>query len=214
VSQLHDKDSWPIVVRLHDYNSTAVDTHQQGGSGVMDPELLLLYGVERISLPSGESVFRFLARQAAVQRLLVQLFWFIKCRMFQPGSINEQAHLLGLISEQYVLVFELLCAKARAQHEKDLVFLYLPYVLGSGVFFGAYEPLGQASLTLAAGFFYACPGSRHLYGKRFRGIIYMQMVNILYGIHLCPLSLKVREARLLGHAYALDEGHSRESLSG
>lgn len=41
------------------------------------------------------------------------------------------------------------------------------------------------------GYFYLLPGSRHLYGKDFRKIVYMHMINVLSGVQVCLVSLKV-----------------------
>jgi len=61
------------------------------------------------------------------------------------------------------------------EHEKDHVYKYLPYLLATSVYYG---------------FHFLCPGSRHLYTKGFRKTILMQIVQLMNGIQLCPISIK------------------------
>jgi len=63
-----------MLVHLHVYyfdNCNCVCMHV----GEFEPELLLLYSLERINLPSGKNMFTWLMRQVIVQRYFVSLFW-------------------------------------------------------------------------------------------------------------------------------------------
>ena len=81
----------------------------------------------------------------------------------------------------YVKIVEELTQRAMAEHEKDFLFRFFPYILSHAMYFG---------------FYYLCPGSRHLYTKSFRKTLLLQVVQILHGIQLCPISVKVTWARL------------------
>jgi len=144
----------------------------------MRPDVLLRYGLERVALPSGEAVFKWLVSQPAVQDYYVYLFWLLKVKFFQKGLGNdeEEEYLLKHAGAHYVKIVDLLSNRTTAEYEKDFLFRYFPYVISHSLYFG---------------FFYLCPGSRHLYTKGFRKTVLLQVVQILHGIQLCPTSVKV-----------------------
>lgn len=165
---------------------------------------------------------RWLARQEAVQNITVCMFWFIKCKVFQEDASDAQAFLLDRLSQQYVRLMETLGCKTREQHERDFIYYYLPFVIGNAVYFGerlAPQALSQAPRSLscialmrcAAGYYYLLPGSRHLYGKDFRKLVYMHMINLLSGIQICSVSLKVRRHARTAPSHSLGV-HSGEQL--
>ena len=47
-----------------------------------------------------------------------------------------------------------------------------------------------------AGFTYLCPGSRHLYNKAFKRILYLQAAQVLTGVDVCPVSVQVLRSKL------------------
>eukprot|EP01041_Mallomonas_annulata_P002564 gene2564-5005_t len=175
------EDNFPISVRWSskDPRSNTSDN----ADGEMDPELLLQYSLERINLPSGENVFRWLVKQPILHSYFVNLFWFTKVKFYQRdgSSREEEKHLLKILSAEYVNIVELLSRHAPAENEKDFIFRYIPYILASSVFYA---------------FYFLFPGGRHLYTKGFKKTVLLQIVQILFGIQLCPISIKVNWAKL------------------
>lgn len=149
----------------------------------MDPTLLLRYSVEKINLPSGENMFRWLVRQSTVQQYFVCLFWLIKVKFFEKDSDPEnESFLLRGLSVEYVKIMDLLASHGHgAEYEKDFAYQYLPYILSNAVYFG---------------FFFLCPGSRHIYTKSFKKTILLQVVKVMHGLQLCTASVKVLWVRL------------------
>lgn len=149
----------------------------------MDPALLLRYSVEKINLPSGENMFRWLVRQSTIQQYFVYLFWLTKVKFFERDSDPEnESFLLRGLSVEYVKIMELLASHGHgAEYEKDFAYQYLPYILANAVYFG---------------FFFLCPGSRHIYTKGFKKTILLQVVKIMHGLQLCTASVKVLWVRL------------------
>jgi Protein of unknown function len=184
--------AWPITIRWPDTDprSKTPDNHD----GEMRPDLLLRYGVEKIQLPQGDNMFRWLTRQQTLQNYFIPLFWLIKLKFFQHASIepNDEEFLLKLMGAEYVKLIELLASRARVENEKDFVFKYLPYIYATSVFFG---------------FYYMCPGSRHLYTKGFRKTLYMQVVQVMFGIQPCPLAIKATWGRFFP-----EEAHDDEDV--
>ena len=173
-------EDWPISIRWPKKDARAA--HPDNADNLMSPDILLQYATERMSLPSGEHLFRWLVKQTVVQQLYVYFWWYIKIKFFQKDlSVDEEFHLLQRVSTEYVKVVELLSQRAHEEHEKDFVYRFLPYILAHGIYFG---------------FYHLCPGSRHLYTKAFRRTVLMQVVNSLHGIQLCPVSVKVSWAKL------------------
>lgn len=177
---LLDRIEFPISIKWPAKNprSKSVDNTD----GEMDPDVILQYALERITLPSGEMTFRWLLKHSVCHEFFVHLFWFIKVKFFQKGdSQKEECYLLSKISGYYVELVGLLSKHTHTQHEKDFFFNFFPYIMSNAVFY-----------TL----FYLCPGSRHLYTKGFRKTVLMQIVQILFGVQLCPISVKVTWAKL------------------
>ena len=56
--------------------------------------LLLSYSCERISLPSGEKMFKHFVLGYLSCHLFVYTYWFVHCKFFQPDSEGEQHYLL------------------------------------------------------------------------------------------------------------------------
>ncbi|KAJ1414789.1 hypothetical protein B484DRAFT_454754 [Ochromonadaceae sp. CCMP2298] len=171
---------WPVTIKwsAKDPRSALPENHE----GEFDPDLLLRYSIERINLPTGKKLFNFLVRQPMIQRYFVSLFWLLKVKFFESDGVEEsECYLLRLLSMDYRRIVELMASRAHAEHEKDFAFRYLPFVLANGVFFG---------------FYYVFPGSRHIYTKGFKKTIYMQIVQIMHGIQMCPSSVKVAWSKL------------------
>jgi Protein of unknown function len=149
----------------------------------MDPVLLLRYSIEKINVPSGEKMFRWLCKQSATQDYFVYLFWLVKVKFFEKDSHPEnEIFLLRGLSVQYVKIMELLATHGHgAEYEKDFAYQYLPYILSNAVYFG---------------FFYLCPGSRHIYTKGFKKSILLQVVKVMHGLQLCTASVKLLWLRL------------------
>ena len=174
-SQESGAEQWPITLQWpnRDPRSKAPDN----ADGVMKPDLLLLYAIEKMSLPSGENLFKWLIKQLPVQQEFVYLFWYTKVKFFQKDAgIHQENHLMKRISLEHIKIVELLSKKASEEHEKDFVYRYLPYILAHALYYA---------------FYFNCPGSRHLYTKPFRKTLLMQVVKVLHGIQLCPVSVKV-----------------------
>jgi len=167
---------WPVTVKwsLRDPRSKIVENTE----AEFDPDLLLRYAIERISLPSGRKLFSFLVRLPVIQRYFIALFWIIKVKFFDHDDDIEtiEAYLMRMLSADYRVIIELLAARAHAEHEKDFVFKFLPYVLTNAVYYGLY---------------YIFPGSRHIYTKALKKTIYMQIIQIMHGIQVCPIAVKV-----------------------
>ena len=63
--------------------------------------------------------------------------------------------------------------------------------------------LGNAVYTA---FYYLVPGSRNLYTKAFRRIIYLQIARLLTGLEVCPETVQVLRAQLFPDEIIEDEG--------
>lgn len=167
---------WPVTVKWspRDPRSKIVENTE----AEFDPDLLLRYAIERISLPSGRKLFSYLVRLPVIQRYFIALFWIIKVKFFDHDDDIEtiEAYLMRMLSADYRVIIELLAARAHAEHEKDFVFKFLPYVLTNGAYYGLY---------------YIFPGSRHIYTKALKKTIYMQIIQIMHGIQICPIAVKV-----------------------
>eukprot|EP01036_Dinobryon_divergens_P027041 gene27041-35751_t len=148
---------WPIPVKWCQRDPRSQSP--ENNDGEFEPELLLLYSLERINLPSGKNMFTWLVRQVILQRYFVSLFWMIKVKFFEQDSepFNE-SFLLSTLSVDYRKIVNLLVQRAHAEHEKDFV-----------------------------------PGSRHIYTKGFKKTIYMQIVQIMHGIQICPMTVKQQQ---------------------
>lgn len=178
--RVNEEAKWPIPMKWSTRDPRS--ENPENSDGEFDPDLLLQYALERISLPSGKKVFSWLIRQPMVQRHFVTLFWLVKVKFFDHFSEAEiETYLLRLMSIEYRRIMELLAIRAHAEHEKDFVYKYYPFLLTSGIYFA---------------FFYLCPGSRHIYTKGFKKTIYMQIIQIMYGIQLCASSVKVSWAKM------------------
>lgn len=150
--------------------------------GEFDAELLLLYSLERINLPSGKNMFSWLVKQVIVQHYFVYLFWIIKAKFFDHDSDpRNESFLLKCLSEEFRKIMITLATRAHAEHEKDFVYRFFPFILSCAIYFA---------------FYYVCPGSRHLYSKDFKKTIYMQVIQLMHGIQLCPMTVKVSWAKL------------------
>lgn len=173
-------EQWPISVKWCSRDPRS--QHPENSDGEMSPELLLQYAVERICLPSGDSLFHWFSKNASVQQYFVYMFWFVKVKFFRrENSKDTETYLLSMLSAEYVRMVELLSKKSHSEHNKDFIFRYWPYILANAVYFG---------------FYFLCPGSRHLYSKGFRKTILLQIVQVLHGVQLCPISVKVVWSKL------------------
>jgi hypothetical protein len=168
--------------------------------GEMRPDILLRYALERISLPSGEGLFRWIVSKTSVQDYFVHLFWLIKVKFFQKSEVictEEEDYLLAATGTHYVKIVDEFTQRALLEHEKDFIFRFFPYILTQAIFFG---------------FYYLCPGSRHLYTKSFRKTVLLQVVQIIYGVQLCATSVKVMWAKLFPEEVEVDEGDVEEEV--
>ena len=118
--------------------------------------------------------------------LYVYLYWFVHCKFFQGDSEAEQHYLLQHVAAIYV---KMLSLRSLESH-KDFFFKYYPYLLSNAVF---------------CGFYYLCPGSRHLYTPAFKRILYKEVVQMLTGAVVSPSSVQVLRHQLFLDDAAEDE---------
>ncbi|RYH13660.1 hypothetical protein EON65_35090 [archaeon] len=145
---LSEEPDWPVAVKWCKDDPRSLKA--ENSDGEFNPDLLLRYSMERITLPSGRALFAWLLKQAVLQRYFVSLFWMIKVKFFESENCEErEAFLLRLLSVDYRLIVELMASRAHAEHEKDFVYKYLPFLLTNAVFFGFYYvfPGKYCSLT-------------------------------------------------------------------
>ena len=143
----------------------------------MCPDILLLYSLERVNIPSGYKMFRSFLRLPAIITLYVHLFWLVKIRFFQVDyDDRDEKYLNHHLSAAYSSMMRFISARAKAEYEKDFVFRYLPFILSNAVHFG---------------FYYLCPGSRHLLTRGFRKACLTLVMQFMFGMKISPLSLKV-----------------------
>lgn len=177
---LNKEPEWPVPLKWSSRDPRSA--LPENAEGEFDPDLLLRYAIERMNLPSGRKLFTWLIKQAMIQRYFVYMFWLIKVKFFEGENIQDQeAYLLRLISVEYRCMVELLASRTHAEHEKDFVFKFLPFIFTNGVYYG---------------FYYVFPGSRHIYTKGFKKTIYMQVIQIMHGFQVCAISVKVSWAKL------------------
>jgi hypothetical protein len=147
-SSINKEAEWPVSVKWcsRDPRSQLAENHE----GEFDPDLLLRYSLEKMNIPSGKKLFTWLMKQPMIQRYFVSLFWIIKVKFFESDSVQQkdvEAYLLRLLSLEYRCIIELLGNRTHAEHEKDFVFKFLPFIFTNGVYFG---------------FYYIFPGTRSL----------------------------------------------------
>lgn len=135
-------------------------------------------------------MFKHFALSPIACRLFVYAYWYVHCRFFQDNSHAEQAHLLTQVAGVYV---EFLGLKALDAH-RDFFFRYFPYAVANAVF---------------TGFYYLCPGSRHLYTTAFKRILYLQIIRILAGLDVCPSSVQFVRQRVFPDDVADDDLDAR-----
>ena len=183
--------AWPITLKWPKKDPRSLIDPTVNADGEMDPLLLLRYSIERINIPAHEQMYRWLISQTAMHNYYVHLFWLIKVKFFQNETDPEnEKYLMKEMSNYYAIIITLLAERTHAEHEKDHVYKYLPFLLCNAVYFG---------------FHFLCPGSRHLYTKGFRKTILMQIVQMMNGLQLCPISVKVSWSKLFP-----DEAHEEE----
>lgn len=175
-----DSPQWPITIKWPSRDPRSL--LPENFEGQFNPELLLIYGVLRSNIPGSEGMFKWLMKQNMMQEYLIYLFWLLKLKFFQSdASARDEAYLLRGSSVQYAKILELIASRAYTEHEKDFSFKYLPFIFTNAIYFG---------------FYFLCPGSRHIYTKSFKKTVYMQVVQIMHGIQLCPVSVKVTWSQL------------------
>jgi hypothetical protein len=146
------------------------------GAHALNPRLLLSLACARMALAQGHQAFTRFALAPKSCWLFVYLFWFCHCKAFQPRSEDEQEHLLRRAAAIYV---QLLASKELGANQ-DFFFKHYPYAVGHAI---------------AAGFYYLCPGSRHLYTPTFKRIVYLQCAQVLGGLGgVSPSSVLVARA--------------------
>lgn len=135
------------------------------------------YSLERVRIPSGRRMFRSLLRLPCLVEMYVYLFWLCKIRLFQMDYSDADEHFLaGRLSIAYSSLVAFITETARAQYEKDFVFRYLPFILSNAVHFGYY---------------FLCPGSRHLLTRSFRKAAFILVTQFMFGVRITSLTLKV-----------------------
>jgi hypothetical protein len=171
---------FPISVRWSSRSPRSLEP--DNAEAEFDPELVLQYAIERMTIVSGESTLKWLIRYPVMHEFFVYVLWFIKVKFFQKeNSFNEERYLMHKVSTGYQDVVALISKKTHTQQEKDFFYEYIPYVLTNAVHYA---------------FYYLCPGSRHFYTKGFKKTVLMQIVQVLFGFQLCPISVKVTWAKL------------------
>lgn len=190
---------WPIPVKWGKADSRSARPNNEEGE--MVPILLLKLALERIQIPSHELLFRWVVAQPCMQSFLVNMFWLMKIKFFQnEGSEENELFLMRELSNDYAVIIASIAQRTYSEDEKDHVYRYLPFLLASATYFG---------------FYFLCPGSRHLYTKGFRKTILMQTVQITAGMQMCPISVKVSWGQLFpeeAHDDEEGEGERQESL--
>jgi hypothetical protein len=196
-----EEPKWSVAVKWSSKDPRSA--LPENAEGEFDPDLLLRYALEMIELPSGRKLFSWLIKQTVVQSYFVLLFWMIKVKFFETEQVDEkEVFLLHKLSREYRKLVEMLAQRSHAEHEKDFVFKYVPFILANGVFYS---------------FFYLFPGSRHSTNtKAFKKTVYMQVVQIMHGFQVCPISVKVSWAKLFPEdvhdAEALDDGEEGKEI--
>jgi hypothetical protein len=194
-SQYDDMPVWPVSVKftLDDpKEQAALGEMYNNSEGDMNLRVLLLYAIERITLQSGEAVFRRLAKEKIMQEYLLCLFWLVKLKFFQPDSTeHDEGYLLQMMSKDYVKIVEFMALMAHAEYEKDYIFKYLPFIFCNAIYYAFHSLF---------------PGSRHIYTRAFRKTILIQVVQIMHGVQLSQLSVKVSWAKLFPDDNLQDEG--------
>jgi hypothetical protein len=171
---------FPISVRWSSRSPRSLEP--DNAEAEFDPEMVLQYSIERMTIVSGESTLKWLIKYPVMHEFFVYVLWFIKVKFFQKeSSFNEERYLMHKVSGGYQDVVALIAKKTHTQQEKDFFYEYIPYVLTNAVHYA---------------FYYLCPGSRHFYTKGFKKTVLMQIVQVLFGFQLCPISVKVTWAKL------------------
>jgi hypothetical protein len=189
-------EEWPIPVKWSSRPRDRSGRHdiraERPGNerGIMQPYILLMYAIGRMTVP-GLFPRRWVTRQVVTNQLLVYFFWYIKVKFFQKDmSVAAEEHLIALLSAEHVKLLDAMSVKAHDEHEKDTVYQYLPYVLAHAVCFA---------------FNFLCPGSRHLYTKPFKRTVLLQVINVLHGVQLCPVSVRVQWGKVFTDDIVDDE---------
>lgn len=193
-----DEVSWPISIKWPVPSRLDSPSHSsmEQAEGEMSPELLLLYALERINMPAGEHMMQQVFKHPSVQLYFVYMFWLVKAKFFlNDKEQGAEAFLLQKLSGEYVKIVELLSKKAHGGNNKDFVFQYLPFIVSNAVYYS---------------FYFLCPGSRHMYSKGFRKTILMQVVQVMHGIQLCPVSVRVAWAKLFPEEEQEDVMHQHD----
>lgn len=190
------KAYFPVSVKYHvDETKDQERLEKEGLSnpeGDMNLRVLLLYAIERISLQSGEALFRRMAKSVIMQEYLLALFWLVKLKFFQPDSTeDDEGYLLQLMAKNYVKIVEFMAVVAHAEYEKDYVFKYLPFIFCNAIYYAFHSLF---------------PGSRHIYTRAFRKTILIQVVQIMHGVQLSQLSVKVSWAKFFPDDIQENEG--------
>jgi hypothetical protein len=180
---------WPIPVKWGKNDSRSSRPNNEEGE--MVPILLLKLSLERTQLPSHELLFRWVIAQTCTQSFLVNMFWLMKIKFFQnEHSEDNEVFLMRELSNDYAVIIASIAQRTYSEDEKDHVYKYLPFVISSAINFG---------------FYFLCPGSRHLYTKGFRKTILMQVVQCTAGMQLCPVTVKVSWGQLFPEEVHEDE---------
>jgi len=152
----------------------------------LNPKLLLGLACARMTLKQGHKLFTRFSLAPKSCWLFVYMFWFCHCKAFQAQSEVEQEHLLRRIAAIYVQ----LLSSPELGANKDFFFKHYPYAVGNAI---------------SAGFYYLCPGSRHLYTTTFKRIVYLQCAQVLGGTTgVSPSSVLVARAQLYPEEAAED----------
>ncbi|CAM9224340.1 unnamed protein product [Chrysoparadoxa australica] len=143
----------------------------------MNPRLLLSYVCERMVLPCGTKLFKHFVLLSESQTVFVYMFWFAHCKFFQEDSQEQQAFLLQMVSSVYVKIL----GWQNLDEFRDAFFKYYPFLIASTIYWG---------------FYYLCPGTRHLYSNAFKCVLYLECNRILTGVEITPVSILEIRAKI------------------
>lgn len=118
----NDQVLWPISIKWPKRDKRS--NHPGNIDGEMNTDLILRYAVERITLPSGEALFRRLTRQSIVQDYFIHLFWLVKLKLFRHVNEDDkdEAWLLTQLSLIYSQLLTAVGQRAKVRVSLELSF--------------------------------------------------------------------------------------------
>ena len=184
-----EQPSWPISIRWP--SPHPLHTSVSNNTGEMSPDILLLYALERVNIHAGYKMFRSLLRHPSIISMYVHLFWLCKIRFFQLSyQDSDELWLSQNLSKDYSVIMSFVFTLAKAEYEKDYVFRFLPFILANAIHFG---------------FYYLCPGSRHLLTRGFRKSAVVFVMQFMFGVKISPLAMKALWVQMFPDDLATEE---------